>query len=184
MSHAHAALTPRARLKLARLVVEDGWPVARAAERYEAVGDLLPEPPGRRRGDVPVVHGSAHDERLDPRPTGCTTCMDATSYSVRDPRHTRVVIGRLHRARPRPAPGDEIPDADPRYGPRPVGGRRRGISRRLGDVLVELRDPRCATSGRGSSRRTCGGDDQTWRTRPPGQQVVEPALHRGRPMEI
>jgi len=35
VSHANAALTPRARLKLARLVVEEGWPVARAAERYD-----------------------------------------------------------------------------------------------------------------------------------------------------
>ena len=35
MSHANAALTPRARLKLARLIVEDGWPVARAAERFQ-----------------------------------------------------------------------------------------------------------------------------------------------------
>ncbi len=35
MSHANAALTPRARLRLARLIVEDGWAVARAAERYD-----------------------------------------------------------------------------------------------------------------------------------------------------
>ena len=35
MSHANAALTPRARLRLARLIVDDGWPVARAAERFE-----------------------------------------------------------------------------------------------------------------------------------------------------
>ena len=35
MSHANAALTPRARLRLARLVVDDGWPIARAAERYD-----------------------------------------------------------------------------------------------------------------------------------------------------
>jgi transposase InsO family protein len=35
VSHANAALTPRARLKLARLVVDDGWPVVRAAERYD-----------------------------------------------------------------------------------------------------------------------------------------------------
>jgi transposase InsO family protein len=35
VSHANAALTPRARLRLARLVVEQGWPVARAAERYD-----------------------------------------------------------------------------------------------------------------------------------------------------
>jgi transposase InsO family protein len=35
VSHANAALTPRARLKLARLVVDQQWPVARAAERYD-----------------------------------------------------------------------------------------------------------------------------------------------------
>lgn len=35
MSHANAALTARARLRLARLIVEDGWPVARAAERFQ-----------------------------------------------------------------------------------------------------------------------------------------------------
>jgi transposase InsO family protein len=35
VSHANAALTPRARLRLARLVVDEGWPVARAAERYD-----------------------------------------------------------------------------------------------------------------------------------------------------
>ena len=35
MSHANAALTPRARLRLARLVIDQGWSVARAAERYD-----------------------------------------------------------------------------------------------------------------------------------------------------
>ena len=35
MSHANAALTPRTRLRIARLVVEDGWSVARAAERFQ-----------------------------------------------------------------------------------------------------------------------------------------------------
>jgi transposase InsO family protein len=35
MSHANAALTPKARLKLARLVVEDGWSIARASERFQ-----------------------------------------------------------------------------------------------------------------------------------------------------
>ena len=35
MSHANAALTPRARLRLARLIVDEGWPTARAAERYD-----------------------------------------------------------------------------------------------------------------------------------------------------
>ena len=34
-THANAALTPRARLRLARLIVDHGWPSARAAERYD-----------------------------------------------------------------------------------------------------------------------------------------------------
>ena len=34
-THANAALTPLARLKLARLIVEQDWPIPRAAERYD-----------------------------------------------------------------------------------------------------------------------------------------------------
>jgi transposase InsO family protein len=34
VSHANAALTVRARLRLARLIVEEGWPVARAAKLF------------------------------------------------------------------------------------------------------------------------------------------------------
>ncbi|HWV27663.1 MAG TPA: leucine zipper domain-containing protein, partial [Aeromicrobium sp.] len=33
--HSNAALTPAARLKLARLVVDHGWTPARAAERFD-----------------------------------------------------------------------------------------------------------------------------------------------------
>ena len=35
MSHANAALTPKARLRLARLIVDEGWSVALAAERFQ-----------------------------------------------------------------------------------------------------------------------------------------------------
>lgn len=35
MSHANAVLAPRGRLALARCVVEDGWPLRRAAERFQ-----------------------------------------------------------------------------------------------------------------------------------------------------
>ena len=34
MSHANASLTPTGRLRLARCVVEDGWPLRRAADRF------------------------------------------------------------------------------------------------------------------------------------------------------
>jgi transposase len=35
MSHANAALTPRARLKVAQLVVEDGYPISEVAARFQ-----------------------------------------------------------------------------------------------------------------------------------------------------
>lgn len=34
-THTNAALTPRARLKMAKLIVEEGWAIPRAAERYD-----------------------------------------------------------------------------------------------------------------------------------------------------
>ena len=34
MAHANAALTPKHRLRLARLIVEEGWPPSRAAEFF------------------------------------------------------------------------------------------------------------------------------------------------------
>ena len=35
MSHANAALTPRARLKVAQLVVDQGWPISEVAARFQ-----------------------------------------------------------------------------------------------------------------------------------------------------
>lgn len=35
MAHANAALTPRARLRLAQLIIDQHWPIARAAERFQ-----------------------------------------------------------------------------------------------------------------------------------------------------
>lgn len=35
MTHANAPLTPEGRRRLARLVVEEGWPVRRAAKRFQ-----------------------------------------------------------------------------------------------------------------------------------------------------
>ncbi|MBF9127395.1 IS481 family transposase, partial [Plantactinospora sp. S1510] len=54
MSHANAALTPRARLRLARLIVDEGWPVARAAERYD-----VSWPTAKRWADRYVEYGPA-----------------------------------------------------------------------------------------------------------------------------
>jgi hypothetical protein len=37
MTHPNAALTPRHRLKIARLVVDDGWPISEVAARFHLI---------------------------------------------------------------------------------------------------------------------------------------------------
>jgi transposase InsO family protein len=54
VSHANAALTPRARLRLARLVIDDGWPIARAAELFQVAW-----PTAKRWADRYRDHGPA-----------------------------------------------------------------------------------------------------------------------------
>ncbi|BAL88114.1 putative transposase [Actinoplanes missouriensis 431] len=51
MSHANAALTPRARLRLARLIVDHGWSPARAAERYDVSWRTAAKWAGRYRAE-------------------------------------------------------------------------------------------------------------------------------------
>ncbi len=74
MSHANAALTPKARLKLARLIVEDGWPVARAAERFQVSWPTASRWAGRYRqfGVAGMADRSSrphHSPRRTPQPT-------------------------------------------------------------------------------------------------------------------
>jgi transposase len=63
VSHANAALTPRARLRLARLIVDQGWPVARAAERYD-----VSWPTARRWARRYAEHGPAAMRDRSSRP--------------------------------------------------------------------------------------------------------------------
>jgi hypothetical protein len=63
VSHANAALTPRARLRLARLIVDQGWPVARAAERYD-----VSWPTAKRWADRYAVMGEAGMANRSSRP--------------------------------------------------------------------------------------------------------------------
>ncbi len=73
MSHANAALTPRARLRLARLVVDDGWPIARAAERYNVAWPTAKRwvERYRRLGEAGMVDASSrplHSPNRTPAP--------------------------------------------------------------------------------------------------------------------
>ena len=73
MSHANAALTPRTRLRLARLVVDQGWPIARAAERYDVSWPTAKRWADRYRqlGEVGMVDASSrprHSPNKTPQP--------------------------------------------------------------------------------------------------------------------
>ena len=54
MSHANAALTPRHRLRLARLIVEEGWPTSRAAEFFNVSWRTADRWAQRYRAEGPV----------------------------------------------------------------------------------------------------------------------------------
>jgi transposase InsO family protein len=74
MSHRNAPLSETGRLRLARCVVEDGWPLRRAAERFQVSATTAARWAGRYRaqGAAGVVDGSSrphHSPRRTPQRT-------------------------------------------------------------------------------------------------------------------
>ena len=70
MSHANALLTPRGRLQLARCVVDQGWPLRRAAERFQTSASTAARWAGRYREQ------------------GVAGMLDRSSRPYRSPRRT------------------------------------------------------------------------------------------------
>ena len=62
--HANAALTPRSRLRIAQLIVDEGWPIARAAERFQVAW-----PTAKRWADRYREFGAAGMQDRSSRPT-------------------------------------------------------------------------------------------------------------------
>ncbi|GAA1972080.1 IS481-like element ISMsm9 family transposase [Isoptericola halotolerans] len=70
MTHANAPLTPTGRLRLARVVVEDGWSVRRAAERFQCSPATAAKWARRYRAGEPLTDRSSrphHTPRRCPR---------------------------------------------------------------------------------------------------------------------
>jgi transposase InsO family protein len=61
--HANAALTPRARLRIAQLIVDEGWPIARAADRFQVAW-----PTAKRWADRYRQYGPAGMQDRSSRP--------------------------------------------------------------------------------------------------------------------
>ncbi|CAG7571695.1 transposase IS481 family protein [Barrientosiimonas humi] len=66
MSHANACLTPTGRLRLARCVVEDGWPLRRAADRFNVSVTTA-----KRWADRYRAHGKDGMQDRSSRPRSC-----------------------------------------------------------------------------------------------------------------
>ncbi|WP_225798072.1 IS481 family transposase [Streptomyces aculeolatus] len=70
MSHRNAPLTPTGRLRLARCVVDDGWPLRRAAERFQVSHTTAARWAGRyRRQGTVGMHDRSSQPHHQPRRT-------------------------------------------------------------------------------------------------------------------
>jgi len=77
MSHPNAALTPRHRLKVARLVVDDGWPISEVAARFQ-----VSWPTVKRWVDRYANGDSMHDRSSRPNTSPNKTRMATTKRCV------------------------------------------------------------------------------------------------------
>jgi transposase len=70
LSHRNAPLTPTGRLRLARCVVEDGWPLRRAAERFQVSHTTAARWAGRyRQYGTAGLHDRSSRPHHSPRQT-------------------------------------------------------------------------------------------------------------------
>ncbi|MGJ1664028.1 IS481 family transposase [Clavibacter sepedonicus] len=67
MTHANAPFAPVGRLRLARLIVEDGWPVRRAAERFQCSPATASRWARRYRAGLPMTDRSSRPHRQPTR---------------------------------------------------------------------------------------------------------------------
>jgi len=162
VSHANAALTPRARLRLARLIVDHQWPVARAAERYDVswptakrwaqryrelgaqgMGDRSSRPHhSPRRTPAPLVRKIVHlrwKQRLGPVAIGAKVRMPASTVHAVLLRcrlnklwHIDRITGEPIRRYEHPHPGSLLHVDVKKLGNVPDGGGWRYVGRQQG----------------------------------------------------
>jgi len=163
MAHANAALTPKHRLRLARLIVEDGWPPSRAAEffnvtwrtadkwakryRAEGVAGMADRSSARHtqhtKTPEPVVRKIVHlrwKQRLGPIQIAAKLDMPASTVHAVLVRchlnrlsHIDRVTGEPARRYERQRPGELIHVDVKKLGNIPDGGGWRYLGRQQGD---------------------------------------------------
>ena len=179
MSHANAALTPIQRLRIARLIIDDGWPVAHAAsffhvswptakrwaDRYAAMGrDGVQDRPSRphhspNRTRPELVRKIVHlrwKKRLGPVAIGAKVGVPAsTVHAVL----VRVRLNRLHHVDVRTGepirryehdkPGAMIHVDVKKIGKIPDGGGHRFVGRQQGNRNIRATAGRPTNNNRG-----------------------------------
>ena len=162
-THSNAAPTPRARLRLARLIVDERWPVPRAAERYDVSWKTAKKWADRYRSDgeagmldrssrphhqpnrtsAPVVRKIIHlrwKQRLGPVETGDRLGMPASTVHavlvrcrVNRLTHIDRATGEPIRRHEHERPGDLIHVDVKKIGRVPDGGGWRYVGRQQGE---------------------------------------------------
>jgi transposase InsO family protein len=161
-THSNAALTPRARLRLARLIVDHRWPPARAAERYDVSWKTAMKWAARYRAEgpagmndrssrphrhpnrtpAPVVRKIVHlrwKQRLGPVEIGDRLAMPSSTVHavlvrcrINRLSHIDRATGEPIRRYERERPGDLLHVDVKKLGRVPDGGGWRYIGRRQG----------------------------------------------------
>lgn len=80
MTHANAPFTPLGRLRLAKLVVEEGWTVRRAAERFQCSPATAAKWAARYRSGQPMTDCSSRPQRS---PSRCPRRMERRIVNLR-----------------------------------------------------------------------------------------------------
>jgi transposase InsO family protein len=164
VSHVNAALTPRHRLRLARLIVEDGWPPSRAAEffnvtwrtadkwarryRDEGVAGMNDRSSARhtqaRKTPQPVVRKIVHlrwKQRLGPVQIGARVGVPASTVHAVLVRcrlnrltYTDRITGEPARRYERSRPGELLHVDTTKFGNIPDGGGWRFVGKTQGNT--------------------------------------------------
>ena len=82
MSHPNAALTPRHRLKVARLVVDDGWPISEVAARFQVSWPTVKRWVGRYLA-AESMHDRSSRPKTSPNKTPKAVTMRCISLRMR-----------------------------------------------------------------------------------------------------
>lgn len=95
MSHANAALTPRHRFKVARLVVHEGWPISEVAARFQVTWPTVKRWADRYRAGEPM-HDRSSRPKSSPNRTSKDVVKRCVSLRMRLREGPVRLAGRLH----------------------------------------------------------------------------------------